>query len=57
MASNIDQRPIRSDAWSTRMREKYGLDTSEFSYNPSDPNNRQQTTTTPAEERGGCSIL
>lgn len=89
VASNINQRPIRSDAWSTRMREKvysilfrrfkikkllgkhcltfktsifkmmkqYGLDTSEFAYNSSDPNNRQHRATTPAEERAGCSIL
>jgi len=57
VASNIEQRSIRNDAWSTRMREKYGLDTSEFTYNPSDPNNRQQTATTPDEGRGGCSIL
>ncbi|KMZ60033.1 hypothetical protein ZOSMA_61G00040 [Zostera marina] len=57
VASNINQRPIRSDAWSTRMRENYGLDTSEFAYNSSDPNNRQHRATTPAEERAGCSIL
>ena len=24
----------RSDPWSARMREKYGLDTAQFSYNP-----------------------
>lgn len=24
----------RTDAWSARMRDKYGLDTSRFTYNP-----------------------
>ncbi|KAK6146417.1 hypothetical protein DH2020_020286 [Rehmannia glutinosa] len=38
VAGTLDQRPSRNDAWSTRMREKYGLDTSEFTYNPSESN-------------------
>ncbi|KAK1324609.1 Tetraspanin-19 [Acorus calamus] len=54
---NFDQRPSRNDAWSTRMREKYGLDTSEFTYNPSDPSRFQQGDVQPAEERGRCAIL
>ncbi|KAJ0970833.1 hypothetical protein J5N97_018792 [Dioscorea zingiberensis] len=53
----LDQRPSRNDAWSQRMREKYGLDTSEFTYNPSDPSRFQQTTATSTEERGRCTIL
>ncbi|MQL86855.1 hypothetical protein Taro_019388 [Colocasia esculenta] len=51
------QRPSRSDAWSKRMREKYGLDTSEFTYNPSDPNRYQQVAPPAGEERGRCTIL
>ncbi|KAK1272470.1 Tetraspanin-19 [Acorus gramineus] len=54
---NFDQRPSRNDAWSTRMREKYGLDTSEFTYNPSDLSRFQQGSIQPAEERGRCTIL
>jgi hypothetical protein len=54
----LDQRPNRNDAWSQRMREKYGLDTSEFTYNPSDPNRYQQQPALQAEERkGGCTIM
>ncbi|KAK1262708.1 Tetraspanin-19 [Acorus gramineus] len=53
----LDQRPSRNDAWSTRMREKYGLDTSEFTYNPADPSRYQQGAVQPAEERGRCAIL
>lgn len=52
----LDQRPSRNDAWSQRMREKYGLDTSEFTYNPLDPS-RQQASAPPPEERGRCTIL
>ncbi|XP_073123091.1 tobamovirus multiplication protein 2A [Henckelia pumila] len=53
----LDQRPSRNDAWSTRMREKYGLDTSEFTYNPSESNRYQQAPTQPSEERGRCIIM
>lgn len=53
----LDHRPSRNDAWSQRMREKYALDTSEFTYNPSDPSRFQQATVTSAEERGRCTIL
>ncbi|KAJ4802808.1 Tobamovirus multiplication protein 2A [Rhynchospora pubera] len=54
----LDQRPSRNDAWSQRMREKYGLDTSEFTYNPSDPNRYQQQPQPQAEERRvGCAIM
>ncbi|XXG75651.1 hypothetical protein AAC387_Pa08g0177 [Persea americana] len=58
VAATLDQRPSRNDAWSTRMREKYGLDTAEFSYNPSESNRFQQATTpTQTEERSRCSIM
>ncbi|KAI3453436.1 hypothetical protein Pfo_010099 [Paulownia fortunei] len=57
VASTLDQRPSRNDAWSTRMREKYGLDTSEFTYNPSESNRYQQAATQPSEERSRCIIM
>ncbi|XP_078442434.1 tobamovirus multiplication 2A [Wolffia australiana] len=55
-AGGLDQRlPSRNDAWSKRMREKYGLDTSEFTYNPSDPGRYPQAATPREESR--CAIL
>uniref|UniRef100_A0A1D1XVJ9 CD82 antigen n=1 Tax=Anthurium amnicola TaxID=1678845 RepID=A0A1D1XVJ9_9ARAE len=57
VTGTLDQRPSRNDAWSKRMREKYGLDTSEFTYNPSDPNRFQQAAVPSGEERGRCTIL
>ncbi|OVA14832.1 Tetraspanin/Peripherin [Macleaya cordata] len=57
VAGTLDQRPSRNDAWSTRMREKYGLDTSEFTYNPSEPNRYQQPAAPPAEEGSRCTIM
>ncbi|KAL2322936.1 hypothetical protein Fmac_027315 [Flemingia macrophylla] len=69
----LDQRPSRNDAWSTRMREKvfvnakpvclvtyvpqYGLDTSEFTYNPSESHRFQQVNSQPTEERSRCTIM
>ncbi|XP_076953224.1 tobamovirus multiplication protein 2A-like [Bidens hawaiensis] len=53
----LDSRPSRNDAWSTRMREKYGLDTTEFTYNPNEPNRYPQANVQPTEEKGGCSIM
>lgn len=47
---NLDYRPIRNDAWSQRMREKYGVDSF-------DPNRFQQGTIAPAEQRSRCTIL
>ncbi|KAH9609544.1 hypothetical protein KSS87_020878 [Heliosperma pusillum] len=52
-----DQRSTRSDAWSARMREKYGLDTAEFTYNPNDQSRYQQSTAQPTEEKGRCTIM
>ncbi|KAF5200333.1 Tobamovirus multiplication protein 2a [Thalictrum thalictroides] len=57
VAGTLDQRPSRNDAWSARMREKYGLDTSEFTYNPSDSNRHQQPAAQPTEERSRCTIM
>lgn len=56
--ATIDSRtPSRNDAWSTRMREKYGIDTSEFTYNPSESNRNQQTAAQPPEESSRCTIM
>lgn len=52
-----DGRPARSDAWSTRMREKYGLDTNEFSYNPAEKRAGQQPTAAGEEKKSRCSIM
>ncbi|KAI3494774.1 hypothetical protein L1887_40385 [Cichorium endivia] len=57
VTGTLDNRPSRNDAWSARMREKYGLDTSEFTYNPNDPNRNQQGNAQPTEEKGGCAIM
>lgn len=38
----------RNDPWSVRMREKYGLDTSQFTYNPASG----ETSTQPANSNG-----
>lgn len=57
LTATLEQRPSRNDAWSQRMREKYGLDTSEFTYNPTDPNRFQQGAAPQTEERSRCTIL
>ncbi|KAI3787517.1 hypothetical protein L1987_42045 [Smallanthus sonchifolius] len=57
VTGTLDSRPSRNDAWSARMREKYGLDTSEFTYNPNDPNRYQQGATQPTEEKSSCAIM
>ncbi|XP_059644001.1 tobamovirus multiplication protein 2A [Cornus florida] len=61
VAGTLDQGPsrkaLRNDAWSARMREKYGLDTAEFTYNPSESNRHQQAAAQPAEERSRCTIM
>ncbi|KAF3685096.1 Tobamovirus multiplication protein 2A [Capsicum annuum] len=57
VTGTLDNRPSRNDAWSTRMREKYGLDTSEFTYNPSESNRYPQTAVQPQEEKKGCAIM
>ncbi|CAK8562622.1 unnamed protein product [Lathyrus sativus] len=53
----VDPRSNRNDAWSARMREKYGLDTSEFTYNPSESHRFQQVNSQPTEERSRCTIM
>ncbi|GAB4834683.1 Tobamovirus multiplication protein 2A [Ancistrocladus abbreviatus] len=55
VAGTLDQRPSRNDAWSARMREKYGLDTSEFTYNPTEAG--RQAPAQPAEDKGRCTIM
>ncbi|MED6193905.1 Tobamovirus multiplication protein 2A [Stylosanthes scabra] len=57
VSGTLDQRSSRTDAWSTRMREKYGLDTSEFTYNPSESHRFQQPNPQPTEERSRCTIM
>lgn len=57
VAGTADQRPSRNDAWSARMREKYGLDTSEFTYNPSESHRFQQANSQPTEEKSRCTIM
>ncbi|XP_010518876.1 PREDICTED: tobamovirus multiplication protein 2A [Tarenaya hassleriana] len=57
VAPTLDQRPSRNDAWSTRMREKYGLDTSEFTYNPSESHRFQQMPAQQNEERSRCIVM
>ncbi|KAG0473008.1 hypothetical protein HPP92_014865 [Vanilla planifolia] len=57
VVATLESRPSRNDAWSQRMREKYGLDTSEFTYNPSDPSRFQQAAAPQTEEKGKCTIL
>ncbi|KAI4369955.1 hypothetical protein MLD38_018346 [Melastoma candidum] len=57
VAGTLDPRPSRNDAWSTRMREKYGLDTAEFTYSPAESGRYQPVTAQPAEEKGRCTIM
>ncbi|KAI4364785.1 hypothetical protein MLD38_020833 [Melastoma candidum] len=57
IAGPLDHRPSRNDAWSTRMREKYGLDTAEFTYNPAESGRYQPVTAPPAEDKGRCTIM
>lgn len=56
-ASGSESRPARADAWSTRMREKYGLDTTEFSYNPTESKRFAQQATVTEEKKSWCSIM
>ncbi|PWA74553.1 tetraspanin family protein [Artemisia annua] len=55
VTGTLDSRPSRNDAWSTRMREKYGLDTAEFTYNPNESG--RQGNAQPVEEKSGCTIM
>lgn len=52
-------RQVRNDAWSTRMREKYGLDTTEFTYNPSESRRFAQQNQAPIVEDkpNWCTIM
>ncbi|KAF3789543.1 Tetraspanin-18 [Nymphaea thermarum] len=55
-STSMDSKSNRSDAWSTRMREKYGLNPNEFAYGGGDPNVAQPMRTG-MEDQGRCSIL
>ncbi|KAL8210101.1 hypothetical protein R6Q57_006833 [Mikania cordata] len=57
VTGTLESRPSRNDAWSTRMREKYGLDTTEFTYNPNESNRYPQGNVPPTEEKSRCSIM
>lgn len=56
-AASSDGRPARTDAWSTRMREKYGLDTTEFSYNPTESKRFSQQAASTEEKKRWCTIM
>ncbi|GBG42729.1 hypothetical protein CBR_g76199, partial [Chara braunii] len=55
------QPPQRTDAWTTRMREKYGLDVADFTYNPAVGRRYSQQPQSIAqdegESRGTCTIM
>ncbi|RLN11218.1 tetraspanin-18-like [Panicum miliaceum] len=38
LPTTVDTRGFRPDLWSSRMRQKYGLNTSDYTYNPLDAN-------------------
>ncbi|KAL8238798.1 hypothetical protein R6Q59_015365 [Mikania micrantha] len=57
VTGTLESRPSRNDAWSTRMREKYGLDTTEFTYNPNESNRYPQGNVPPTDEKSRCSIM
>lgn len=46
---------IRNDPWSVRMREKYGLDTSQFSYDPTRGQQSQESGSGPAQQSEAAS--
>lgn len=58
-AAAVEARAPRLDAWSTRMREKYGLDTSEFTSKPSESRRPLQPNQTPGpvEQQNFCTIM
>ncbi|CAM0908944.1 unnamed protein product [Alopecurus aequalis] len=51
----LDERVSKQDAWKKRMREKYGLDTDDFTYDP--VGGSQQNRAPPDEQTGGCTIM
>ncbi|XP_024398230.1 uncharacterized protein [Physcomitrium patens] len=62
-AQNLPSRTaVRNDDWSARMREKYGLDTTEFTYNPEDSQSRRfaqqnQAATSTEDKPNRCTIM
>ncbi|CAL9782760.1 unnamed protein product [Musa acuminata subsp. burmannicoides] len=55
--STLDQHPSSTVAYIQWLREKYGLDSSMFTYNSSGPGRYQQAMVAPAEESGRCTML
>eukprot|EP00249_Psilotum_nudum_P031429 c4546_g1_i1 orf=337-1317(-) len=56
--TGADVRPPRGDAWTARMREKYGLDTTEFTYSPTDSKRFSATYPTLVEEKSRkCTVM
>ncbi|WOK92744.1 tobamovirus multiplication protein 2A-like isoform X1 [Canna indica] len=53
----LGQRASRTDAWSQQMKDKYGIDIAEFTYNSLEPSRSHRATSTAAEERACCNIL
>ncbi|KAG9447710.1 hypothetical protein H6P81_013838 [Aristolochia fimbriata] len=49
-STSIDSKGVHSDTWSTRMREKYGLNPADFMHNHVEPNNGN-------EDQRRCCIL
>eukprot|EP01018_Ginkgo_biloba_P020836 Gb_12923 [translate_table: standard] len=52
-----ENRSNRADVWSKRMREKYGLNTNEFTYDSSDPKTSASTTTPTDDTERRCAIM
>lgn len=48
--------PVRNDTWSQRMREKYNLDTSDFSYDPQRSPDRFDQAPPPARQESSCTL-
>ncbi|GLJ06044.1 hypothetical protein SUGI_0030790 [Cryptomeria japonica] len=52
-----ETRPNRIDAWSKRMREKYGLNTSDFTYDSSDPKTSTSNAASTDDTQSRCAIM
>ena len=61
-ASPTERGQARTDAWSTRMREKYGLDTSDFGYDPAQDDAQSGPSSHPirqdsAQQQRRCAVM
>ncbi|XP_077252739.1 tetraspanin-20-like [Tasmannia lanceolata] len=56
-STSLDSKGIRSDTWSTRMREKYGLSPADYTYNHLMDPKASNVTDTSSEDQRRCSIL